>query len=76
MWQIKFDLIWFEVFTVFYTGTQSNNDMFWVIFSSQELLGYPDLWNEALQAVDLLLLTDWFPQAERQLLATVQVNHL
>ncbi|XP_010877064.1 uncharacterized protein si:dkey-196h17.9 [Esox lucius] len=41
-------------------------------FSSKELLGHPDLWNESIQAVDLLLLTDWISQAERKLLAVVQ----
>ncbi|XP_041702926.1 uncharacterized protein si:dkey-196h17.9 isoform X2 [Coregonus clupeaformis] len=43
-----------------------------VLLQSQELLGHPDLWDEALHAVDLLLLTEWIPQAEKKLLATVQ----
>ncbi|XP_035598976.2 exocyst complex component 3-like protein [Oncorhynchus keta] len=46
----------------------------WVLhtYLSEELLGHPNIWDEALHAVDLLLLTDWIPQAEKKLLATVQ----
>ncbi|KAJ7991078.1 hypothetical protein DPEC_G00293510 [Dallia pectoralis] len=46
----------------------------WVLhtYLSKELLGHPDLWNESIQAVDLLLLTDWISQAEGKLLAIVQ----
>ncbi|KAL0969014.1 hypothetical protein UPYG_G00221580 [Umbra pygmaea] len=41
-------------------------------YLSTELLGHPELWDEALQAVDLRLLTDWISQAEKKLLAIVQ----
>lgn len=49
----------------------------WVLhtYLSTEFLGHPQIWKSALKALDLILLTDWVPRAQRTLMDNVQ-RHL